>query len=308
MVEGGLVARFTSVGSCCIAAWTVLACNAPLDPEPPKVQQSEIFFRYTPDVTQPPDFWSIRPDGTGLRRRLGDRSRAAAWVDLTRNGSNAVFNDGGTWVLSDIAGDSARLLNVGRGRYPVVFDPAGMRVAALERAPGLLRLWVMDLATMQSLRVTDWPNDDFVATRIHWWPSGDSVLVSGFDIWTNNAQLEVVRIATGERRRLQLVAVGPTGGPLALSPDGKHLAVVGYETTSSRIWLRIVDLVRSRYSEVTLPQPLQPSRLDWSPNQDAIVFDGRDGLQVFDIASQTFRVLFAGVGDRSAEPLWRPVP
>lgn len=287
----------------------LLACSAPTDPAPPQVQPSEIFFRWTRSAFQPTEIWSIRPDGTGLRRRFNqglDPSNLA----IDPGGRLAVFRDGLSYYRSSPDGERAEPIpSIPRSWFNLAIDPLGTRVAATEEEVGKLRLWMVDLVTGQTLRVSAWPDQEFVATKVMWWPSGDSVLVSGFDISTSDAHLEVVQVRSGSRRIFQSVAVGPTGTAVALSLDGRKLAVAGFDRGEApRLWIRILDLARNSYVEYPLQGLQYISGIEWSPAQDAIALDtGGRGLQILDLSTRQVRVLLDST-NAGQEPLWRPVP
>jgi len=124
----------------------------------------------------------------------------------------------------------------------------------------------------------------------------------GFAMWavygssriTSSADVARFAIADSER-----VIMSRRRGDLALSPDGRTLAFVGYGEGGARIWLRALDALEPR----SLVGTEGAAGLSWSPDGRSLAFIASQRLKKVSVSGGTPEVL---APTRGGETAWGP--
>jgi serine/threonine protein kinase/Tol biopolymer transport system component len=98
---------------------------------------------------------------------------------------------------------------------------------------------------------------------------------------------DVIRFAISDSDRMFVSALD---GDVALSPDGRSLAFVGYGEGAPRIWVRAIDAIEAR----PLPGTESAAFLSWSPDSRSIAFSTGARIKRVALAGGAPQVLAPG--------------
>jgi Tol biopolymer transport system component len=130
-------------------------------------------------------------------------------------------------------------------------------------------------------------------------------IVTGLAVWTVATQSptpqtpDVVRFGIHDTEGL---IVSRTAGDIALSPDGRTLAFVGFGDGGQRIWLRDLDTVDAR----ALPGTEGARALGWSPDGKSLAFMASYRIKKVTVAGGMPEVLSQTRLSAARSPVWTP--
>jgi len=130
-------------------------------------------------------------------------------------------------------------------------------------------------------------------------------VVTGLVVWTVSTQSpdpqtpEVVRFGIHDTDRL---IVSRNAGDIALSPDGRTLAFVGFGERGPLIWLRELDTADAR----ALPGTEGARALGWSPDGRSLAFMASFRIKKVSVAGGTPEVLSQTRLSGARSPVWAP--
>lgn len=203
------------------------------------------------------DLWSIRPDGTGLRR-LAKVPGSPQDPDWSPEGGRLTFSSGDD--IYTVGSDGRGLRRLTRG--PAVdndpdWSPDGRTIAFGSNRGGVFQIWVMDADGDRPRRL--------VAKRSgepDWSPTGDRIAYAS----ARDGDPDIyVALADGRGERA-LTRTGSEDWPPSWSPDGRSIAIGSDRSGQFEIWVMNADgssqrrLTRSGRDGVAMYPAWQPAR------------------------------------------------
>lgn len=248
------------------------------------------------------DIYSVRPNGSDLRRLTHDRSFDAC-AAYSPDGRRIAFcsNRTGTYQIWVMAADGSGQRQVTRNRYDALFPDLsrdGRRIAfqARDGGPQGEDIYVVGTRGGRPRRFTGAPGDDTDAAF-----SPDGRTIAFLSHRKGSPQIWLMRASDGRNQR-PLTRRGPAQGAPDWSPDGRRIA---YDAAGD-IWVigadgsHRINLTRSRTAEFGAA---------WSPDGRQIAYVVRGaGRRVYVMnADGSGKHPVGGTGNQLI-PSWQPLP
>jgi len=279
----------------------------------------QIVFVRTPVFGGPTTAWSdvyvMNPDGTGVRRVLGNSQRAyqspvwspdAAKMALIADPNNAYAGDG-TLAIANADGSHLHVLRTVTPVSSPAWSPDGRQIAFTEGQGNAIV--VVNADGSGSRQIVPARNARISGTvgEPSWSPDGRQVaFVAGS---AEVGSIYVVDVHGGDPRRLTSLSAGDSFP--AWSPDGKWIAF-SRDGARSGIYLMRADGTHvRRVVSCALPRCVWASGPTWSPGGKAVAFfestNGGRSQQIFIVSLTNGRVrqLTRGPLD-NVTPSWQP--
>jgi Tol biopolymer transport system component len=232
----------------------------------------------------------------GLNAATGVYSASETGILVYRRGS--VVPEG---QLRWISRTGERLETVGKPGPLSSFaaTPDGRRIAVARGDPSSRRIWVEDVASGASSRLSDFATGD---SNVVWSPDGQSIV---YAIRSGGHEVFHRRSAGGGQDET-LGDFGPNAAPATISPDGKNLVYSATGAgTRDDLWMTALEGERKRV--VLLQTPASELRAQFSPDGRWLSYDsdqsGRPEIWVQPIPPDGSRTQISADGGMRAK--WR---
>ena len=286
------------------------------------------------------DIWLVSPDGRE-KRRITDDGKFKSWaITCSPNGAKIAFaRDFKLWTVDITTGREQKLTSTEEGRdWLPSWSSDGAKIAFSSNRWGSYDIWVLELATGDLARVTDWPMDEWDPC---WSPDGKwlSFLAwkdSTWDVWAmSTSGKEVVRLTHTEEYEFvprwspdgsrisfhrtpgaEILLASLSGGEtriipfhrslrirsLAWSPDGKSLAVT-WSTAYAQPMIWILDVAEGKV-KASVRTAGNVDQLSWSPDGKMLAFVFGDNI--WTIQAHGGRLRQVTVEPSNRWPAWSP--
>jgi len=272
----------------------------PSSPEP--TPGGRIVFRSNADH-RTGEIYSVRPDGTDLKRITEDGGVVSAEPSWSRDGHLIVWYGGlggrADIYLASADGSLPHALNLGGNAVSPDISPDGRRIAFVE-------------VSGESLHVLELPDGRAVflcgpASWPDWSPDGKQLLVTH---WGSGrvGELHVVDAATAERRKLTVRGEDGICQQAQWSPDGQRIAYASNKDGTLDIWVMDAE-GGSRRNLTGSWDTSDEAAPTWSPDGSRIAFDsdkeGSHDIWVMKADGSARRRVTQSSADET-EPDWGP--
>lgn len=189
----------------------------------------------------------------------------------------------------------------GEDRDPAL-SPDGKQIAFSSRRNGYWDLYILDLASGQTRRITDTPVYEGAPS---WSPDGQWLAYETDN--SDNLDIFLISLANLGDAPVQLTDdPGPDFAP-SWSPEGRTIAFVSSRSGDDEIWLAALDRIDDRFQNLSQSANSAESDPAWSPDGRYLAWgvdaSGSRSIVVWDSQDSSGAIAPLGPGE---EPAWKP--